>query len=282
MHAQSTKINRTHIGMDDPESAAGRAIKAALAASTPNPTFDRSYKSNVEQMLQAAITSILNDFKRVLSKKDEQHEREIADLKKQLQLLEQRDLAVQPTPHSQPSWARITSGALSTKFTEVQNEQLNAHADEMSEREKRACNVIIFGMPSTGKDQPQRSTADTSAVQNVLHEALKTKVSISKIRRLPGPDRNFTGPLIVTLGSTAERASLLRVAKHLKDHETYSKVYIHADETIAQQQRSKALRAECKRLSAAEGERYVIRSNTVVKLRLPRASAMNDGPSSNQ
>ncbi len=262
--------------MDDLENAAGRAVKAALAASTPNATFDRSYKSNVEQMLQAAIASVLNDVKRVLSKKDAQHEREIADLKNQLHLLEQRDQTAQPSPQPQPSWSRIINGAQTTRFTEIQNEQLNAQADEIREREKRACNVIIFGIPSTSTDQPERTTADKSAVQSICHETLKAKVSISKIRRLPGPERNFTGPLIVTLGSTTERATLLRAAKQLKDHETYGKVYIHADETIAQQQRSKALRAECKRLCAAEGERYVIRSNTIVKLRPRRANTENN------
>ncbi len=135
-----------------------------------------------------------------------------------------------------PSWASIAGGASSApaKRTPEQLDLINANADEVEERD----------------------------------------VKVERIRRFAGLERQYDGPIVVTLDSIGSRNTILRAAKSLKNIETYSRVYFHADETPAQRKKSKELREECKLRNTPSIDetvpthRHCVRDGRIVKVSL--------------
>lgn len=209
-------------------------------------------------MLKVALSHIVEAFQNLLNAKDEK----ITELTTKINEMATQEPAPAPPPQT---WARVVDGQ-PNKLTPLQLDQLNAHADEIRQRERRARNIIIRGIPAPVSNiaDADPNSADKEEVSNILNSVLNTKAKVLRTRRLPN---RTDGPIIVTLASTSDRIIVLKTARKLKDHTKYGNVYINPDETIAEQARSKALRLECKRLNGLDSDsHHFVRNGAITKV----------------
>ncbi len=131
---------------------------------------------------------------------------------------------------------------------------------EMSERDRRKCNVVIYGLASD-------AAGDETKAGDILNTVLKANVTIKKCVRTGKDDNARPRPLLVTLASETEAHTALKCAPQLRkadDDYIKTSVFLHADLTKAQREAEYLLREE-RRHRLAAGERdLVIRNGRVV------------------
>ena len=120
----------------------------------------------------------------------------------------------------------ITQPALVKKFT---NAMVSAVYRDLGDKERRASNIVVNGLPSSGDDK--------SSVTQLIAEEFNTTPTVIKCRRLGKQLPGKTQPLLVVLGCSAEASSVVSRAKVLR-HSIHSRVrqhvYISADVTKAE------------------------------------------------
>ncbi len=110
------------------------------------------------------------------------------------------------------------------KLPQAQIEITNSILNEMSERDEKKKNVIVFGLPVSLKVQPEaRKTEDSEAIQKLLeHMAVKSKCNSQKIIRYkPKSESNQHPPVIIKFNNEQERNNVLSAAKKLRDSDDF-------------------------------------------------------------
>lgn len=227
------------------------------------------WKTTYKPLVDAAIKAALEEAEKKWLVRLQERDRKIEELKRRLD--ESSDCA------SSATWSRVVSNGATTSVTEYTNQQvqlISASAAEQLDRELRASNIIIIGLPASTASKPEdRVEHDKTEVSKLLN-LLKTRANVKNVRRFAGPTREYTGPVQVVLGSQMERNQVLKMAKILKNNSNYSSCFIRPDETTVQRREAKRLREEVKTLNARlptnSPFRYGIRDYGIVKRQVTR------------
>lgn len=140
---------------------------------------------------------------------------------------------------------------------------------EMSEREGRKLNMILFNVPeSKSEDGEERKKHDTDML-NKIQAVIGNKANLTKVVRI-GAKKEQNRPLRVAASSLQEHRDILRSAKKLQGNDDWKEVYISKDMTPLERDQWRALvneRKEKQTQSEATGDltRWVIRSGKVIK-----------------
>jgi predicted transcriptional regulator len=158
---------------------------------------------------------------------------------------------------------------------------VNAAKIELKESEKRAKNVLIFGIPRSSKHEAEeRKEDDRAMVVGILNE-LGAAVKPSDIYRFNSSRSGVNDkppPILVKFNTVEERTRTLKVAIKLRDLPNRNGVFINADMTPGERDYHKKLvekKKELEAMLAGEEKRmysYVIRDGQVCKRRRPDAN----------
>lgn len=128
---------------------------------------------------------------------------------------------------------------------------------EVSERNKRKCNIIIYGRSELiNKNKTEQSEADTVFVKDVLTALNIGDLGYLKPIRLGKYDptkQDRRRPIKITLSSEEDVVSVLRASKSLKTTDPWKNIFISRDRTKMQNELYKSVRNELhERLSNGE------------------------------
>jgi len=139
--------------------------------------------------------------------------------------------------------------------------------DEMSERECRKLNVVVYNF-SEGADRK----ADIKAFQTLSMDVFKLDLGIVKAVRLGPKIANKHRPLLLTVNELDDKNYLISHSYFLRRHEQFNKVFIAPDRTKLEHLRHKKVVEELKQ-RRAKGETGLLIRNGMVIMRQSRLSA---------
>ncbi|KAK5649431.1 hypothetical protein RI129_000460 [Pyrocoelia pectoralis] len=118
--------------------------------------------------------------------------------------------------------------------------------NEIAERQRRATNIIVFGLPvSEADDVSQSKVNDNSKVTKVIGALASVPYDNVKAFRIGRPRTdNKPRPVKVVLKSVNEAISILKNKHKLRDHHLYNNLNIAADQTPMQREYLNTLRDE--------------------------------------
>lgn len=154
------------------------------------------------------------------------------------------------------------SYGLDKERTNLEVDLVYATRKEMTEKEKRAANLMIYGLPHN---------TDTQADQQNLRSLLSIiKVDPSAVKntiRLRNGDISKPPPFLVELTNPGERKKALENARELKNRNDYANVSISPDMTVAERLVRKKLLEKCRSMNnSLPGDtdfKYRIRKNFI-------------------
>jgi len=190
----------------------------------------------------------------------------IIALTNRIQQLEENPAASSPTTDA---WSVVVGKKLNK--TPAQLDMLNCVANENKDRMKRDKNLIVFGIPSSTKSEPnEKQLDDEKKIKELLTKVKINSENVVKCFRLRSKDPNKPPPIIVETTDTVTRNNIIKAARR-----KFEGIYVNPDLTEAQRRQDRQLRDELKNKNepldlknnwATAGHYYVIRNNTVVKV----------------
>lgn len=177
------------------------------------------------------------------------------------------------TSNISSNWVQVLkTGGKNVKKPDEQLVVANATINELNEREKRKKNIIIYGVPESGKEvMVERRKEDEKKIAEIMCKIGQDDVKPVFSRRLKSKDAQKPGPLLVELSDKSLRNPILLAAKKLKNYNEHERVYISPDLTEAERQLDFQLRQERNKLNAALGSespfRYGIRGNQLQRFK---------------
>jgi len=152
---------------------------------------------------------------------------------------------------------------------------VNAAINETIDREKRAKNIVIYGVPES--NQEKKEEEDKQKICNIFKEMEVNSSNIKFIKRLRSRDETKPGPILVGLSDTSERNPVLIAARKLRIKNDMKNIYVSPDMTEAQRLEDYQLRKKRNELNNSRKEnepfRYAIRGNTIVKFAVKSTEA---------
>lgn len=115
---------------------------------------------------------------------------------------------------------------------------------ELSERQKRANNLLVFNLPTPGPN-----SNDTESINALMQEVLGngSDVNIAKVFRFGKQNKNGNRPVKVVLGDAHEVFTIIKNKHRIsRDRE----IFIHLDQTPKQRKTLDSLRSELSRRQA--------------------------------
>jgi len=137
-------------------------------------------------------------------------------------------------------------------------------ADELADRERRKCNVIVYNL-----SESNNLSNDKAQFVELCKSAFDITIGITKVIRLGRKTDNKSRPLLVSMEDAAHIANILSRAPSLRRHAQYKNIYIAPDMTKFQREKRRKLVDEL-RSRKANGETNLIISNGVIVTRKPR------------
>lgn len=213
-----------------------------------------------------SCNTVLEEHTAVLTK----HSTTIAELDTRLERIETNLSSValgdEPARNSPPHLRQ--AGSLDRHSNNIP--ELDVIMSEINERQKRARNVVIFGVEENGgRDDKGRKLADIEFV-NGLMSFLEVEPGVSKVSRIGNSSENKRRPLKVTFQSESDVLSVIRATVKLRGANDYRNVFISFDRTPKQLSQYKVVKEQLD-LRKAAGEqnlkiRYVSGTPTIVRL----------------
>jgi hypothetical protein len=203
---------------------------------------------------------------------------DVDSLLAQVKILNQKNSALEEKVGKQEkavagscNWAGLVNGTQKQKSSQ-QVALLQVVAKEQADKDDKALNVVIFGMPSvsTYSDLTEKKKLELESVKNLFDNIGVATSSIANVRSLR--TSNNSAPLVVKLRTLESRGSVLRNSKKLNSIDEFKKVFINPDLTEVQRNRFKELLEEKKKSNANRSTDEVdkfyfgIRNERVVKL----------------
>ena len=163
------------------------------------------------------------------------------------------------------TFADIVSYGLERNRTNLEVDIVYATNKETIEREKRAANLIIFGLPHNNNSQVDKNTLDS--LLNIIQVGPN---AVKNITRLRSGVSSRPPPVLVELTSSSERKKALDNARNLKNRTEYASVSISPDMTVAERLVKKKLLDTCRSMNSERptGSQFVyrIRNNEIAKI----------------
>lgn len=150
------------------------------------------------------------------------------------------------------------------------NEAAAANMKEISERDSRKNNIIIFNLKESEKDDPKnRIDEDLEQARALLH-AIQVKVPIQNPVRLGKKPGDKPRPLRLSTSSPENVKEILKGAAKLQEVDQYKGIFINKDLTPLEREAIKKLVVKKRALNdkakeEKSGETWVIRGDQVVK-----------------
>jgi hypothetical protein len=196
---------------------------------------------------------------------------EITKLNQKIGMLEEKIGKQEKTVAGSCDWSGLLKGTQKQKSSQ-QVALLQVVAKEQADKDDKALNVVIFGMPSisTYSDLTEKKNLELESVKKIFDKIGVASSSIANVRSLR--TSNNSAPLVVKLRTLESKGSVLRSSKKLKSIDEFKKVFINPDLTEVQRKRFKELLEEKKKhnanRSADEVDKFYfgIRNERVVKL----------------
>ena len=134
-------------------------------------------------------------------------------------------------------------------------------ADEISERDKRKCNLIIHGLPEEPLDS-HHTDADTFL--ELCKISFDLDINITKAVRLGQKLNEKTRSLLVKVDNEESQKQILALAPKLRFSKTWSKVYIQPDMSPKEREAHKKLYEQLKRRKNQGERNLIIRHGKIV------------------
>ena len=132
-------------------------------------------------------------------------------------------------------------------------------ADEITERERRKNNIVVYNLKEGSNRQ-----ADKDSATVLLNSILDFEVNITKLFRLGQATNNKNRPLLIGLESEEIKFQILAAAPRLRTSKQFPKVYISQDMTQAERQKHKQLVTQLKQRRAKGEQNIVIRNGRII------------------
>ena len=227
------------------------AINAAKSYSQMTNPLTKEITSCLNDTLVKSLNSIIEDVTKAVDKI-------------QTSLLKSLEDKVVPSKvdSSNSAVSPISSESVASLTTSLFNEQ--------KEREKRRMNLVLHNMPeSTASEGAARKKDDILKVTSVLKDSLKIKPTINNAVRIGKKGSDKPRLLKITIGSTEEKATILRNKFKMRDESNpdyIRKIFITPDYTPLEQRKNKALRQQLAEMNK-EGNTYRIKNGEIVRRR---------------
>ena len=140
---------------------------------------------------------------------------------------------------------------------------------EEIEKERKKKNIIVFNLKEpTGEEAADRYREDLDMCGRMFTNELEVQdLTIEKVIRIGKKKDNGRRPLLIKLGSEADRNAVLSKAKRLRHSKEFERVYLAKDMTEAEREKDKKLRQELiEKRNKKEDDWYVIRRGKVVRV----------------
>ena len=134
-------------------------------------------------------------------------------------------------------------------------------ADEISERDKRKCNLIVHNLPEEPLDN-HHSDADTFL--ELCRISFDLHINIIKSVRLGQKSNTKTRSLLIKVDNEESQKQILALAPKLRFSETWSRVYIQPDMSPKEREAHKKLYEELKKRKNQGESNLVIRRGKIV------------------
>ena len=114
-------------------------------------------------------------------------------------------------------------------------------ADELSEQNKRKCNIVVHNLP---EPPTTNSQSDTNCFLGICHDSLDLNVEVTKSVRLGQKQTSRPRSLLLKLSNEASRNQVLSQAPKLRFSSTWNQIYIQPDMTPTEREAYRKLQEE--------------------------------------
>lgn len=147
-----------------------------------------------------------------------------------------------------------------------------AAIEEMTERERRKNNLVIFNLPeSTARSPKGRQEYDKSVVEELIKTGIEVEgVEVIKVVRLGGIGQNRLAKPRVTLIEVQDHSTKIRIlqsARNLRSKDMWATTFVAPDMTPNQRKQRKELRTELNQRRARGEENIIIRRGVIVAMK---------------
>ena len=143
-------------------------------------------------------------------------------------------------------------------------------ADELSERERKKNNIIVYNFPEASEQSPEDQN-----FANLCKTIVKVDINIQKMFRIGRKDSNRVRPLLVCFTSEESKLAVLSNAPRLRFHDIYKKVFIAPDMTRFERAKHKKLVEELKQRRQQGETNLIIKNGLIVQRQLRRSNTSN-------
>ena len=135
-------------------------------------------------------------------------------------------------------------------------------ADELSERNKRKCNIVVYNLP---EPPTTNSQSDTNCFLDICHGSLDLNVEVIKSIRLGQKQTSRPRSLLLKLSNEASRNQVLSQAPKLRFSSTWNQIYTQPDMTPTEREAYRKLQEEIKRRKSLGESNLIIRNGKIIR-----------------
>ena len=155
--------------------------------------------------------------------------------------------------------------------------------DSFIDKDRRKNNLVIHNLrESTSESKEEKISGDINLFCDMIKEAFKINVKVSKAFRVGKPVEGRDRLLIITLDTPGVKHDILRLAPLLRSSDRWGNIYITPDLTPAERDVAKKLREELRARRNGGETNLTIRRGRIVHIETPTAHRNpEDGGQSN-
>ena len=175
---------------------------------------------------------------------------------------------------SEQSNLRAKINEIEVKLSELEQNDSKFNEEFLIEAEQRAArrnNLIISGVAESSVGTVEdRKAADESFLNTLIRDLGLASGIIQSFRRIGKITDSKPRLLLITCRTAEQKFAFLRVAKRLRNMESYRRIFVNPDETEKQREISKQLREELNQRKKNEEDVVIFRGKVV-----PRSTLRN-------
>ena len=218
-----------------------------------------TYHREAGKRHESNLLALREEVEEMKKKKEESHESKQSkeERKQEIELMKQ-EVVNKGVEEIKKSW----------KNEEKVVQEISQKIEEI-DKERKKKNLIMFNLPESNEEEAtKRYQEDLSRCGKIFTKELEIQdLTLEKVIRIGKKKENGNRPLIIKLGSEADRNTVLSKAKRLRYSVEFARVYLAKDMTEAEREKDRKLRQELieKRKKKEDGW-YIIRRGKVMKV----------------